>query len=312
MKKINRLNLLEELGRELQARMTFREIDIYLRAFGIDLTKKAAPTGSGKRVYVKEVLADEAQETVLAIADDLGIEHGHARGGDLDLTDSRFWLPGHFKLFLSHVSSFKQKTAQLQCALRQYGISGFVAHEDIEPTKEWQEEIEKALFSMDALAAVLTPGFADSKWTDQEVGVAIGRDVLVIPVKRGLDPYGFIAKYQGFQAEGKSVREAAEGVFQIASTHGKTRTAMAAGLVNLLLFAKTEGDIDHWLGLLEGVGSLPTRELERLSENIASSGLVTQSAMLLARINAILRKHELPELQLGQGADIPPFDDVPF
>jgi len=43
---------------------------------------------------------------------------------------------------------------RLQSSLRRFGISAFVAHVDIDPTKEWQDEIEAALFSMDALAAI--------------------------------------------------------------------------------------------------------------------------------------------------------------
>lgn len=50
---------------------------------------------------------------------------------------------------------------------------------------------------MDALAAILMPGFKESDWTDQEVGVAVGRGVLVIPIIRGLILYGLISKFQG-------------------------------------------------------------------------------------------------------------------
>ena len=77
-----------------------------------------------------------------------------------------------------------------------FGISGFVAHEDIHPTKEWQDEIENALFSMDTFVALMTEEFHDSIWTDQEVGVAFGRGVPIISVKLGKDPYGFIGKFQ--------------------------------------------------------------------------------------------------------------------
>ena len=54
---------------------------------------------------------------------------------------------------------------------------------------------------MDALAAILTPGFNESKWTDQEVGVAVGRGSLIIPIRKGMNPYGFIGKYQGMQGK---------------------------------------------------------------------------------------------------------------
>jgi len=86
------------------------------------------------------------------------------------------------------LSAFKKTTGQLQTALRSYGVSAFVAHVDIEPTREWMSEIEAGLHSMDALVAILMPGFKESNWTDQEVGVAVGRGVLVIRSCVGLNP----------------------------------------------------------------------------------------------------------------------------
>ena len=90
---------------------------------------------------------------------------------------ARLWRDGHLRLFISHKAGHKKEVGKLKGYLAEYGISCFVAHVDIEPTKEWQDEIEKALFSMHALLALLTSDFPDSKWTDQEVGIAVGRHV---------------------------------------------------------------------------------------------------------------------------------------
>ena len=109
----------------------------------------------------------------------------------------RIWGPEHVRVFLSHKSSAKVATSKLKQSLARCGIAAFVAHEDIEPTEEWQREIERALFSMDALVALLSDDYHDSKWTDQEVGVAIGRGVPWITVRLGLDPYGLMGKGQG-------------------------------------------------------------------------------------------------------------------
>ena len=49
---------------------------------------------------------------------------------------------------------------------------------------------------MDPLVALMTDGFHDSHWTDQEVGFAFGRGVPIIAVKLGRDPYGFVGKFQ--------------------------------------------------------------------------------------------------------------------
>jgi hypothetical protein len=109
----------------------------------------------------------------------------------------RIWGEYHVRVFLSHKATVKVQTSQLKQSFARCGIGAFVAHEDIEPTQEWQREIERALFSMDALVALLTPDYHDSNWTDQEVGVAIGRGVPLIAVRLGLDPYGLMGKGQG-------------------------------------------------------------------------------------------------------------------
>jgi len=73
-------------------------------------------------------------------------------------------------------------------------VSCFVAHLSIRPTREWQDEIERALFSMDALIALLTKDFQKSNWTDQEISIALGRKVPVIPLKIDKKPLWFYWK----------------------------------------------------------------------------------------------------------------------
>ena len=114
---------------------------------------------------------------------------------------NNIWQPGFLRCFLSHKAEFKSEAAELKERLQLFGISCFVAHDDIEPTQTWQNEIEKALFSMDVLIALMTKGFSDSNWTDQEIGVALGRNVLILPVRIGTDPYGFIGKYQAISVK---------------------------------------------------------------------------------------------------------------
>ena len=127
----------------------------------------------------------------------------------------RLWQAGMLRLFLSHVSQHKVEVSELKRALGDLGVSAFVAHEDIEPTAEWQAEIELAIASMHAMAALLTPEFHESLWTDQEVGMAVARGVLVIPVRLGRDPYGFVAKRQGMRGDLGSPGKLATDVVRI-------------------------------------------------------------------------------------------------
>ena len=126
---------------------------------------------------------------------------------------SSYWKVGYYKVFISHVSKYKGSASNLKLMLEPYGISAFVAHEDIKPTKEWEVEIERALFSMNALCAILTPDFNKSSWCDQEVGYAFGRNILCIPIDKGQLPYGLFGKIQALKSEGKNAQQIAESVF---------------------------------------------------------------------------------------------------
>ena len=63
-----------------------------------------------------------------------------------------FWKKGMLKVFLSHLAVDRTFAGALQQCLFEYGISCFVAHNDIEPTMEWLAEIETALATGNSIA----------------------------------------------------------------------------------------------------------------------------------------------------------------
>ncbi len=142
---------------------------------------------------------------------------------------NRIWGHEGYKVFLSHKAEVKKETAALKEELKLYGISCFVAHEDIHPTKEWQNEIENALSSMDSLIALLTDKFHDSIWTDQEVGFAFGCGIPIISVKLGKDPYGFIGKFQALSC---SWDTAAKEIVKILLKHERMVNAYIKAVQN--------------------------------------------------------------------------------
>lgn len=143
--------------------------------------------------------------------------------------DDLWEFPG-LRLFLSHKANYRVETKALKDELAQLGIRAFVAHDDIEPSDEWQLVIERALSSMDALVALLTSDFNESNWTDQEVGIAFGRRVPIISLRLGKDPYGFIGKWQGISCNGKNDCQKADEIFSILlKKHGK-RNELFSGL----------------------------------------------------------------------------------
>lgn len=133
-----------------------------------------------------------------------------------------------FRLFISHIAVHKDKATRLKSCLALYGIDGFVAHSDIEPTLEWQVEIEKALRTMDAFIAIHTPGFAASIWTQQETGYAVCRGVKIISLQMGEDPTGFISKQQALSRGDRRAEEVAAEIDRILAKDPRTRDKLRA------------------------------------------------------------------------------------
>lgn len=63
--------------------------------------------------------------------------------------------------------------------LNHYGLDVFLAHEDIEPTEEWQTRILSELKRASVFLPLLTDKFITSKWTAQECGIAVARGTFI-------------------------------------------------------------------------------------------------------------------------------------
>jgi hypothetical protein len=228
----DRVKLIKRLGVAL-GKLDWNELDLTLRQFGLPWSDRWE--GSDREAYAIEHVESAADEKLLELEEYLFPATGPTSGAtSRQAADpgKGLWTPGLFRLFLSHTSAHKKELAALKVALRRRSIDGFVAHEDIKPTKTWETEIERALTSCDALSAYLTPDFPTSNWTDQEVGWCAGRGVPILPIRKGLDPYGFIGKYQAITAGSKDADELAEEIFDLLLDHPEAAPRMASALVN--------------------------------------------------------------------------------
>ncbi len=224
MKIPERLTYIKEIARRL-APEEWSEIDLTLKQFDLPWVEQ----WSGDKIgYIIQMVEDASDDVLIELAAHLGFGESFNQQ-----QKPSFWIPNRFRMFISHISAKKDHAAQLQFELERFAISGFVAHADITPTKEWQNEIELALNTMDAIVALLHEGFKESNWTDQEIGVAIGRGVLVIPIKFDLDPYGFIGKFQAIQGAGKELSAIAEKMFTILIQDPKSSLRMTESVIDL-------------------------------------------------------------------------------
>jgi hypothetical protein len=239
---------------------------------------KGLPAGGNtwlQEVAIRPVLEEPAKSVAPKVAP-IDVEH--------------LWIPGMLRLFLSHVSAHKVAVSKLKWEFRTFGISSFVAHEDIEPTLEWQREIELALRSMHALVALLTPDFHESKWADQEVGCALGKGVLVIPVRLGLDPYGFIGKLQGSPGKLDAPDTLASGVVDLLlknkTTAGTMRESLVVGLEKSPSFAASKA----LAGKVEGLRFFTSEQLARIEAACKDNVQVQQSFGVPQRIQQVIQR----------------------
>lgn len=218
MRPSDRLKLISELSSELQSRYTYAEIDTYLSAFGISAPANWSGPNS-KRVYSSELLKAVSDAALSEIAEDLEVSVSAAV-----LPLPRIWSDSvDLRLFVSHISKDKDKATRLRDCLKPYGITAFVAHEDIEPTVLWQSEIERALAHMHCFLSVHTVGFSASNWTQQEIGFAVARRVKVISLKMGETPTGFIGKEQALPRRKKTAEEISKEIVGLIAEDSRTR-----------------------------------------------------------------------------------------
>lgn len=242
-----RVKLIEEAADSLAGR-DFTKAQMILEQFGIetydiDGSWHGAPD---EPTYLLQQIGKAGDDTLASL-------HAFLVGDDAQPeTDPlggpwRVDLPARVFLSHRHENRFVVGHVKVRLADR-FGITAFVAHYDIEPSKEWRAVIKTALASCDALAAFLDPGFHKSQWCDQEVGWAMGRGVPIIPVRdrthsrAEVGPGGFLDEHQEVQLDsgaGGSYApwHATEHIFRVIVTHPRTREtvgvkALAEAFVN--------------------------------------------------------------------------------
>jgi hypothetical protein len=139
-------------------------------------------------------------------------------------------MPG-LKIFLCYHSSDKAFAGKIKLHLNGYGLNIFLAHEDIQPTEEWQTRILSELKRTDVFLPLLTDKFLTSKWTAQECGVAVARGTFIVSLKVSIDPFGFLSKYQTFNFRVENIARSCSGIARVICKNRKLQKRFLDGLI---------------------------------------------------------------------------------
>src|ERR1041384_1587955 len=146
-----------ELIKEITGRLATEDwplIDVTLKQFSLPWSNSWG--GDSKDAYVIQMIQDASDELLVELAQHVGFQFHNPTSRRVE---PPFWRKGMLRVFVSHLATRRDVAGKLQEALLKFGVSCFIAHNDIEPTEEWQTQIETALATCDALVALLHKDF---------------------------------------------------------------------------------------------------------------------------------------------------------
>ena len=188
--------------------------------------------------------------------------------------DVGLWGEGNrLRLFISHLAEDRAAAHLLSESLEPFGVSSFVAHDSIEPMKEWPKEIHNGLVTMEAMVVLLTDGLHKSVWVNQEIGFAHGRGIPIICVKASAqDPEGIIASIQALKSSPDNIASVApelvRAVIKEIGQEERHKEFLIKAFVSSEYFLETMENLER---LMQVVDKLNDVDLERIKEGYAQN-----------------------------------------
>jgi hypothetical protein len=320
MKPAQRIPLLKKLATALSSEdMPWADMTLTLRQFGFSAEdvwgedewgNDLGPSRYGFALHHLENSGDD--EKLLEL--ERYLDPSADQQGPPSSTDPGPWkTKTSFRLFISHTHPNAKLAAGIKAFLGKSRIECFVAHNDIAPSEKWREVIRTALLTTHAMTALVTDDFRTSEWCDQEVGFALARSMLVVPVMcDNARPHGFLGEFQAIKLKDtKSAWTPATKIFSIMAKHKETRDRMAGPIVRRYAKSHDFNEISSMYSLMTHIPKDAwTNELVKECKQAAIDNVSIKKAKTTPKgtsITSAVAKLLTPiEQQLGMGdADIP-------
>lgn len=309
MKPLQRILTIKKIYNELVNRsFSWDDFYQYLKYYNSEIRHYENDAWGSLEEYYSSNVSDLTDDLIVAMANEVSGEIITNDTFDQTIVNADCWRNGYFRIFISHLTENKVSATNLKNHLAKYGIDCFVAHEDIEPSKLWQTEIEKALASMDLLCAILTPNFHQSKWCDQEVGIALGRTIPTLSIKKGADPHGFIGKYQAIKAK-KTAEAVAKDVIETICKMDNANEKYFSILGKLFANSKNEKEALDWLKQINKISNFSVEVIDKIAFSFGKN-LILNTKEIIGEYNKLAKKFGRTELTYSDPTAID--DDLPF
>lgn len=155
-------------------------------------------------------------------------------------------------IFFSHSTRDRKWCEWLAADAAKFGVTAYLAEHDPQPGKQLAEKVKWNIGRCDALVVLLTENSVSSSYVQQEIGWALAKGKLVIPLFQSGIPSTELAMLQGVEYiefdfhNPRPGKESLAGELQRLAKHqrkqGELETLIALGLcVGLLALVLSEG-----------------------------------------------------------------------
>lgn len=304
MKTSHRAKIARHILQALDQLKSNDEVDLIFQVFGLAVPSRET---YGPREE-PSILATASDQVLLGLAEHLEIEVPEQMG----VAPPSCWNNTGLRVFISHVSAKKAVARSVADQLSPFGLDCFVAHDDIEPTADWAKEIQAALRTCDVMIALMSEGFRESAWCDQEVGAAVGRMIPIISLHYDHPPHGFAGLIQGIPVKGKDQKQVLPQVLVQIIKNPSTAGAASLALARALRHSTNWSMSNSIAGLFQHVIRLDSEAVRLIQEAVADNGEVSGSNAATTDIPALMDRfgHQLkPPVSAEPAVDS---DEVPF
>jgi len=181
------------------------------------------------------------------------------------------------RCFLSYHYADKQLAGKIKRNLEPYGLTVFLAHDDIKPTQTWQDRVLKELQSADVLLVLLTDDFRQSAWTSQECGFALARKTLIVSLKVSIDPFGFLSNKQALNLRESKIPDCCLKLAKVISESTKLQNRFLDGLIGSILLSDTFADAKEKTSWLEEFDGYTRRHVNSILRGAIKNRQIWQS-----------------------------------
>jgi hypothetical protein len=198
------------------------------------------------------------------------------------------------RIFFSYSTDDKEIVGKIKLYLEEMGFEVFLAHEDISPCEEWQDEIIKNLQRCDIFIPLLTDNFMKSEWTNQEIGIAVDANKFIIPLQVDIKPPGFLGHIQSLKISPAEVigLNPAQQIFALIKNKSKFGKDMKNFVIKQLEDSGSFEAASARSKLLRDFKDFSKEELDRIVNATINSRCIYNSFGAQRVLKSLFKKYE--------------------